>query len=144
MFFFSILIIVSFLCILTTIFRHWPAVRSLPPEEISSALAESRSFFDGFIFGFFIPTFRRVQDNCAPIFYAASEKTVRRSRLLILKIESRLQKVIDHLKGKRILNGQNGNNGRNYEYWREINKHQNGLKEEMKEEEIGPPSPKPR
>ncbi|MBI2628010.1 MAG: hypothetical protein HYW71_01070 [Candidatus Niyogibacteria bacterium] len=140
MFFFLILIIVSFFGILTTIFRHWPRVRSLPPEEISSVLAGSRSFLDGFIFGFLIPSFRRVQSSCVPIFYVTSEKTVRRSRLLILKIESRLQKITDHLKGRRILNVQNKNNGRNYEYWQEINEHQNGLKEEIKEGE----KPKPR
>ncbi|MEK7121951.1 MAG: hypothetical protein AAB807_00035 [Patescibacteria group bacterium] len=132
MFFFSILIIVSFLGVLTTILRYWPNVRSLAPTEISSSLAKSRPFFDEFIFGFLIPAFRRVQENSAPVFYATSEKTVRRSRLLILKIESRLQKITDHLKGKRILNSQNGNS-RNYGYWQEINKHQNGLKEEAKE-----------
>lgn len=134
MFFFSTLIVISFLGVLTTVLRYWPVVRSLPPAEISLSLAKSRSFIDEFIFGLLVPAFRRVQEKSAPVIYVASEKTVRRSRLLILKIESRLQKITDHLKGKRILNGRNGNNGRNYEYWREINKHQNGLKENAEEE----------
>ncbi|MEK7646764.1 MAG: hypothetical protein AAB378_00090 [Patescibacteria group bacterium] len=129
MIFFSILAVISIIGAAVIILRNLPMVRSLTEEELNRAMAERFSVREELLSRLLVPVCDRAHDYCVPKFYAFSEKTLRRFRILILKTENKLQKVADYLKGKRNLNGDSGNGGvKNSDYWRSINEHQNSIK----------------
>ncbi|MBI5045496.1 MAG: hypothetical protein HZC14_00565 [Candidatus Niyogibacteria bacterium] len=129
MIFFSILAVLSFVGVVAIILRNLSLVRSLTEEELARAMAERFSVREELLSRLLVPACDRAHDYCVPKFYAFSEKTLRRFRILVLKTENKLQKVADYLKGKRNLNGDSGNGSvKNSDYWREINEHQNNVK----------------
>ena len=123
--FFFILAIVSLVCAAAIILRNLPMVRALTEEELARAMAERFSVREELLSRLLLPACDRAHDYCVPKFYAFSEKTLRRLRILILKAENKLQKVADYLKGKRNLSGDNGNgSAKNSDYcrhWYSIN-----------------------
>lgn len=129
MIFFSILAVISIIGAAAIILRNLPMVRSLTEEELHRAMAERFSVREELLSRLLVPACDRAHNYCVPRFYAFSEKTLRRFRILILKTENKLQKVADYLRGKRNLSSDNsGGSAKNSDYWREINEHQNSVK----------------
>jgi hypothetical protein len=126
-----ILIAVSSVGIATIVFRHLSRVRVYSGEEFEQNFAASTAAHHEFLERVIVPVCRGAQNYCVPRFFAISERTARRGRILTLKIETRLHKITNYLQGKRELN--NATNGKNSEYWTNVTEHKNGASDEMPE-----------
>lgn len=121
-----ILIAISSVGISTIVYRHLPRVRAFSGDEFEQNFSASTAAHDEFLERVIVPACRRAQDFCVPRFFAISEKTARRGRILTLKIETRLHKITNYLQGRRELASPNGN-GKNVEYWTNVADSKNGV-----------------
>lgn len=131
--------------------RKFFAVKSLGSEEKNQKLADLPPFFDFLQSLVYEPCLEFWNTVAHPAILKAGEKTTKRSRLVTLKIESALHRLSENFRGRRIAikngNGSDGNGngngkpfdtaqGKNAEFWNEINEFkkelQNGNGKEKK------------
>ncbi len=134
--FYLVLFLAGFLGAGFLLGRRLFALKSLTREEKKNELSGSPVFFDFLREMVYEPSLEFWANTAKPALLRAGEKTTRRSRILTLKVESSLHRLSENLRGKRIAieNGEtaNGNgsasageaqtgNGKNAEFWNEIN-----------------------
>lgn len=111
------LFIITFSGAAALFMRHFAKVKNLSPEELSFALTSSSSVRAEFSKRYLIPLRSRFYEVHLPAFWRWADKMVRRARVLVLKLETKLGRLSDKLRGKHI----NLEVEEKSEYWQTLN-----------------------
>ena len=110
--------------------RHWREVKALSAEEIARALAASSSVREEFKGRYLEPVKGRFFEIYLPAFWKMLEKAVRRFRVLVLKLDTKLKYLSENLRGRHV----NLEVSERSEYWKDLSgaKQENGAASDEK------------
>ncbi len=97
--------------------RHFSGVKKLSSEELSSALSSSASVRAELSERYLIPLQDNFYERYLPAFWRWADKMVRRARVLVLKLETKLARLSEKLRGRHI----NLEVEEKSEYWQALN-----------------------
>ncbi|MDP3785155.1 MAG: hypothetical protein Q8R12_03745 [bacterium] len=110
--------------------RRFSGVREFSSEELSSALTASPSVRAEFSERYLIPLRDNFYEHYLPAFWRWADKMVRRARVLVLKLETKLARLSETLRGRHI----NLEVEEKSEYWQSLNGAKNNKNKEEKPE----------
>lgn len=145
---FIVLAVLGFAGAVFLVARHIASNRFLGEDERKAKIAALPMFFD-FIREDVIAPFDEFSSGVIqPHFLKLSEKSLRRFRILVLRMESILHRMSDHFRGRRIAikndkdaaraeNGNGNSNGvsKNSDFWNEMHEAKNDHQNEMDAED---------
>ena len=117
MFFFATIFVLSSAGILLVFGRRYLAVERLSPSELQMGLKVSRPLRDDFKENYISPVKSWVDRAIMPRFWKSCEKTIIRTRLTVLRFETRLKRLSEDMRGRHT----NLDVSEKSEYWEDLN-----------------------
>ncbi len=120
-----VILLISFIGIAVFIGRRFLSIKNLSDEEVLYRMESTKPFGDDLRDLMIAPIAIIVREKAKPFVYKEIEKLTRRFRIMFLKIECRLLRFAEYIRGKRIMQK---NCQPSSPYWQNLNDLKNELK----------------